>query len=161
MHYRCASGTWLAAAFGLSVWQQPSPVRPATPCSSRRGDSLPPRAFSAASCVVAMATAAWPWVGVCAHACMPACVCVCVCCCCSYNTLDLNSSPHPRHSGQAHTTWAADLLLGQEALAVSTPLSHTHTHISQLTCDWLCVMSCTFTVAIFPPVHRHRRRILV
>lgn len=92
----------------------------------------------------------------------PGCVCVCarqcvfVCTCsCSYNTLDLNSSPHPRHSRQAHMTWAADLLLGQEASAcqydaVSHPHTRTHTHISQLTSDWACLMSRTLVFHCAP-----------
>lgn len=99
--HRCTVGRdWLQLS--VSLCGNSLPIHPATPYSSCRGGSLPPRAFSAASSVVTMATAAWPWV-----------------CCCSYYGLDLNSSPHPR---QAHMTWATDLLLivgGQQALGVS------------------------------------------
>lgn len=54
--HRCMLGhDWLQARC------QPL-IHPATPYSSCHGGSLPPRVFSAASSVVTMATAAWPWV---------------------------------------------------------------------------------------------------
>lgn len=80
------------------------PIRPATPYSSCRGDSLPPRAFSAASSVVTMATAAWPWQ------------------CCYYYRLDLDSSQHPRQAHKWHTwgKWPASCrLLAVKKLWVS------------------------------------------
>lgn len=65
-------------------------IHPATPYSSCHGGSLPLRVFSAASSVVTMATAAWPWV-----------------CCCSNDRLDLNSSLHLRRASRH--TWLQQL----------------------------------------------------
>lgn len=79
MHYHTLGRDWLPLP--VSMCGNSLPIHPATPYSSRRGDSLPPRAFAAASRVVAMATAAWPWW---------------CCCCCVYYKLDLNSAPHHR-----------------------------------------------------------------
>lgn len=97
MHPCMLGCDWLHPhSLSLSVCGNSLPIHPATPYSSCHGDSLPPRAFSAASSVVTMATTAWPW----------AC---CFCRCCrSYYSLDLDSSLHPR---QAHMTWVTDLLL--------------------------------------------------
>lgn len=140
MHRGDAPATWLAAALGLPSSAQQLPVPHAVVI-------LPPRAFSAASCVVAMATSAWP--GVCVRACTHQCVFVCACSC-SYNTLDLNSSPHPRRSGRR--TWLERLTCFsvKKLRLVNTMLSLTHTHISQLTCDWACVMRCTLVFLCAP-----------
>lgn len=78
MHHYTLGHDWLQLS--ISLCGNSLPIHPATPYSSCHGDSLPPRAFSATSSVVTMATAAWPW----------------VCCCCR---LDLNSSAHPRRAG--------------------------------------------------------------
>lgn len=80
MHRYTPGRDWLQLL--VSLCGNSLPIHPATPYSSCRGDSLPPRAFSAASSLVTMATAAWPWVW-----------------CCSYDKLDLNSSPHPGRAG--------------------------------------------------------------
>lgn len=105
--HRCMLGhDWLQAH------RQPL-IHPATPYSSCHGGSLPPRVFSAASSVVTMATAAWPWV-----------------CCCSYDRLDLNSSLHLRRASMH--TWLQQLtrfsLLAVKTLWVSVKTSILRRH---------------------------------
>lgn len=119
MHRYTPGRDWLQLS--VSLCGNSLPIHPATPYSSCRGDSLPPRAFSAASSVVTMATAAWPWV-----------------CCCSYDKLDLNSSPHPRRAG-AHDlgNWPASGCW----LSRSFVCQWRRQGSSQLSCDWPCVIS--------------------
>lgn len=138
MHRGDAPATWLVAALGLPSSAQQLPVPHAVVI-------LPLRAFSAASCVVAMATAAWPGGCACVRVCMCTRQCVFVCArSCSYNTLDLNSSPHPRRSGRR--TWLERLtcFLVKKLRFVNTMLSFTHTH-ARWAAPW------------FLPVHQRRR----